>query len=323
MSENEAISSIIPPLISNSPPPEPTSPNNSPSASIVDDDLPNLYDSIQKEPVRSLNDPSPLGLDTNDSFDLPQVPSHQVDLEDAKINSIENIPIQISNFTDWDPFNVQTNTKESNIESNAGDWANFVATESNFQSFVNTTDKNSSENTDLNKEQEKENQMQAVITNASIDDDDEFSEFVDNSDIQSEEIQTQPPTASAVELPKPILSENVAPSPLTTIPEPVLDLVGIAEKVFSNFDSFFKPDATHVSAEFDDCLDVKSNDTWLQLKTYTSINDASISLKFKWYLSNVESFYLESLNLERAAIPIKVGNILSNFFIVHLNLNLI
>lgn len=46
-------------------------------------------------------------------------------------------------------------------------------------------------------------------------------------------------------------------------------------------------------------LNIDNDSTWNELKRYTSINDESLSLKFKWSLSNLEEEYLKSLNLQR------------------------
>lgn len=51
-------------------------------------------------------------------------------------------------------------------------------------------------------------------------------------------------------------------------------------------------------------LNVDQDSTWNELKRYTSINDESLSLKFKWSLSNLEDEYLKSLSLQRQ-LPIQ------------------
>jgi hypothetical protein len=344
MSANEVtISSSIPPLISNSPPPPPssTSLNQSPSTSALvesdndddndNDDLPNLYDAIQIEPVRSLNDPDP--DDKNDHprpdnldayHDLPEVPSH-VHLEEVKPDlSVTN---ETSNFAtdDWDPFNApkpanEADSPETDTNKNASDdWANFGATESYFETFANSTTAAVVDQTSLNLIAET-SEPKEVSSNTNLnvqvndDDDDEFSEFVDNSDCIQAEVAptTEPPSSRLVEQPpKQVANEFVAPPP-KAIAEPALDMCAIVDRIFSSptdNNSFFKSNtASHEATEDDEYyLDVRSNPTWLELKTYTSINDASLSLKFKWYLSTLENFYLESLNLERASIPVKVS----------------
>ncbi len=44
---------------------------------------------------------------------------------------------------------------------------------------------------------------------------------------------------------------------------------------------------------------IDKNQTWQQLKSFTSITDESNSLQFKWNLSNLEQSYLDSLSLTR------------------------
>jgi hypothetical protein len=44
---------------------------------------------------------------------------------------------------------------------------------------------------------------------------------------------------------------------------------------------------------------IDEDTVWHKLKTYTSITDESISLKFKWNRSSIEESYLKSLNLEK------------------------
>ncbi|RNA36921.1 hypothetical protein BpHYR1_037017 [Brachionus plicatilis] len=46
-------------------------------------------------------------------------------------------------------------------------------------------------------------------------------------------------------------------------------------------------------------LNIEQDATWNELKRYTTINDESLSLKFKWSLSSLEDEYLKSLNLQR------------------------
>ncbi|CAF0810566.1 unnamed protein product [Brachionus calyciflorus] len=62
-------------------------------------------------------------------------------------------------------------------------------------------------------------------------------------------------------------------------------------------------------------LNLNCDSTWNELKKYTSINDESISLKFKWSLSNLEDEYLKSLNLQRQIpqAPIRKPN--NNFML--------
>lgn len=51
-------------------------------------------------------------------------------------------------------------------------------------------------------------------------------------------------------------------------------------------------------------LNIDQDSTWNELKRYTSINDESLSLKFKWSLSNLEDEFLKSLGLQRQ-LPIQ------------------
>lgn len=49
-------------------------------------------------------------------------------------------------------------------------------------------------------------------------------------------------------------------------------------------------------------INVDLDETWMQLKDYTSVNDASSSLKFKWLLSELENNYLNSINVNRVVL---------------------
>jgi hypothetical protein len=310
MSVEEAVSSSnIPPLLSNTPPPSSTSHNISPSDSIVDDS-PNLFDEIQNKPVRALNDTDPV----DEYNDLPEiVPGSSFLVEQTLPSlSVPEKPIVnelASSSVDWDPFNTVPSVDQSSsvvagdsYDAPTGDWANFGAVQTTETSYL-------SENTSFFAE--KPNQIPVKET-AQEDEDDEFSDFVDNAEcVQAESIiqeRTQINLAT-----QHTLNGASAELQISTVLEPVLDFSELADRLFLKADSFFKPnvDSLETRHEFSD---VKSNPTWEQLKTYTSINDASISLKFKWYLSNLESFYLESLNLDRAALPVKVSNRLSFFF---------
>lgn len=41
---------------------------------------------------------------------------------------------------------------------------------------------------------------------------------------------------------------------------------------------------------------------WQQLKEYTCENDASASLKFKWTMSELETNFLNSIQVERVSV---------------------
>lgn len=60
--------------------------------------------------------------------------------------------------------------------------------------------------------------------------------------------------------------------------------------------------------ENNELLNIDLDEMWQELKTFTSINDASLSLKFKWYLSNLEDNYLKSLSLQRASPNSNINN---------------
>lgn len=49
-------------------------------------------------------------------------------------------------------------------------------------------------------------------------------------------------------------------------------------------------------------LDVNGDKTWNQLKEFTFINDASPSLKFKWVLSELETNFLNSINIDNTIL---------------------
>lgn len=141
------------------------------------------------------------------------------------------------------------------------------------------------------------------------DEEDEFTDFVDNAqEIPQAESAIQPPSVQQ-EIPK-------VDVPITiTHTEPVcppFNYVEAVEHVFGNVNSLnIQSEATESTTLFQD--QVSQNETWQELKKYTSINDASISLQFKWYLSNLEELYIDALSLERIALNSKVFNIISLF----------
>lgn len=49
-------------------------------------------------------------------------------------------------------------------------------------------------------------------------------------------------------------------------------------------------------------LNIDDDDAWKCLKEFTSVNDASTSLKFQWLFSELESSFLGSINIQRESI---------------------
>lgn len=132
------------------------------------------------------------------------------------------------------------------------------------------------------------------------DEEDEFTDFVDNA---QEIPQVESSTLTSVQ---PISVD--APPATTKIAhtEPVcppFNFVEAVEHVFGNVNSL-NIQSSESTTLFQD--QVSQNETWQELKKYTSINDASISLQFKWYLSNLEELYIDALSLERIAQNSKV-----------------
>lgn len=71
----------------------------------------------------------------------------------------------------------------------------------------------------------------------------------------------------------------------------------IIEKIFARESTHHFIDESSSSSNIEL---IDSNDVWLQLKEYTTETDASVSLKFKWKLSELETNFLDALSLTRA-----------------------
>ena len=283
--ENLAVSSSsnIPPLLSNSPPPTPH--NEKSSQSSLNDDqntalTANLNDSIHLIEQRTESLPS-------QSTDISYLPGY----EETTPPSDEKNAQQ----SEWDPFNMsaaaaaaafQSVTADKSTENDDSDWANFGVTGST-----------------------------SLAQAADQDNEDEFTDFVDNLGVEKEEDeqQQQEPVTSSSEVVQNASSETAVAAP--PVYETSLNLAELVDRLFTDTTFFFKTNSGLDSSSFSSTAqEINENDTWQQLKTYTSINDASLSLKFKWYLSNIEGFYLESLNLERAtAINLNRVRIIFNF----------
>jgi hypothetical protein len=152
------------------------------------------------------------------------------------------------------------------------------------------------------------------------DDDDDFADFVENpveiSQLQKAEIQKINQVEPA---PRPLTSANL--NHIIPPQKIILESFNYAEvlnRLFVNtsIDNMFSSklginkDETCMMNDDSNLSHlnlIENNDTWHELKTLTSINDASLSLKFKWYKSNLEDFYLKSLNVEPQALENRVN----------------
>ena len=167
------------------------------------------------------------------------------------------------------------------------------------------------------------------------DDDDDFADFVDSSNFpqNSELLASLPPLPSLAPPPPQIstqLPEPSEPQPQPThktvtpsasridtltpaAPAPALQQPSSNINISVNYDQILndlfndqttndvspRPTPTSTPASASGLVSIDQDDMWQQLRTYTSVTDASISLKFKWIKSELEHFYLNALNVQR------------------------
>lgn len=294
----------IPPLISKSPPPSPN-PSHSP----------NLF---KQEPHISLNNSFHTPFEEQLINDDPGANQNDLDssipsLSDfnlVKSNKTEpisnhntNADVQESRNTGGDGFFNNLNGFDNSNQVEDLNWANF---DTKLDSFEANTD---NLNSDLNKEETNgasELNVNKKEEPAEVDDEDDWADFVENTDFISTNIEN-----TAVNIPVVPVAQTQQQVPIQATPTfntPMnqsvseFNLDSLVMKLFDNLNlsesSFLNEEAGSIGDGLNE-LAIDCDKFWQQLITYTSVTDASASLQFKWSLSDLEDNYIKSLNLNK------------------------
>ena len=73
----------------------------------------------------------------------------------------------------------------------------------------------------------------------------------------------------------------------------------VVNELFKNVNCSFESCLNKANVENLNEMFIDEDEAWKQLKDYTSVIDASVSLQFKWNMSCLEENFLNSLNLSR------------------------
>jgi hypothetical protein len=199
----------------------------------------------------------------------------------TQIAANRNLLVESSNQN----FNLEENKSNTNESSN---WADFDSKPFSSNETRNNEMKNVKEEVNFDNEN----------------DDDEWADFVDNNakpaiglEIPNEAMHNE--SKSKLDTNQNGLTEKSEPAtPLFVknkdFSEQIV-LENLVNQMFTNLNLNVDFSETDKIQE----MFIDDNETWKQLKTYTSVIDASISLQFKWNLSCLEENCLNSLNLTR------------------------
>lgn len=199
------------------------------------------------------------------------------------------------------------NLKDShNNHSSNLNWANFDTDSKIFEQNIS----NANENDEGKKIEE------SMIKHSNHQEDDDFADFVETSTLPNESFISV--TAQAYCKTSRILQKNInlIDNKISSSNIAILDYDPLLENLFENLNEKTKSilqNFTKKSIETKEFI-IDNNETWTELKNYTSVTDASISLKFKWILSNLEKNYLNSLNIERVT---KIQVLLIQLYILY------
>jgi hypothetical protein len=313
----DSTNSKIPPLLLRSPPSPPPSHlsrSNSPNVQ-NDDNNQHEHDIVDQLP----QPPSIISANTNFNidfaFDLNNYDeNNKVDEEEQHIFNTNAHTMLDNNLSaeniDEKPFEFSNLDNDKSANDDDSDWANFDFKQPTNLN-VNTSEINAITLEPKDTQKIENASMKNVPTAQIEDDDDEWADFVDNTNasnilnIPNETINNNNKDNDDEGIEKPDENQN---APILEAPKLVnqkefvdhLNVDDLVNKLFTNFNLNISNDneETNSSDTFKELL-IDEDDTWQQLKAYTSVIDASISLQFKWDLSYLEEKCLNSLNLDK------------------------
>jgi len=297
----DILESRIPPLLLRSPPPPQAS---SRSITPEPDTLPSSIETDKNENNNQTNSNFNLdfAFDLN-SFDENETVSDDLSDLSAQITTNRNLLVESNNQKfEEEEIKFPANT----ISNESSNWADF---DSKPFASSNTNPENNKKLEDTNLCNEIKNEVPTNDDEEKLggddDDDDEWADFVDNTPVSNFNIPNEinnsefiskadtnqnRPTIANTETTQPPEVKN------RDFPSDRIVLDNLVNKLFTNLNvngNYFSE--TDKSQE----MFIDDDETWKQLKAYTSVIDASISLQFKWNLSCLEENCLNSLNLVR------------------------
>jgi hypothetical protein len=316
----DILESRIPPLLLRSPPPPQVS---SRSVTPELDTLPSSIETDKNENNSQTNSNFNLdfAFDLN-SFDENETVSDDLSDLSSQITTNRNLLVE-SNNKKFEEEEEEIKFSANNIVNEGSNWANF---DSKPFASSNTNPENNKKLEDTNLCNEIKNE---VPTNdeeklgGDDDDDDEWADFVDNTPVSNFNIPNEINNSEFISKVDTNQNRPIANTETTQplevkikdSPSDQIVLDNLVNKLFTNLNAngnyFSETDKTQE-------MFIDDDETWKQLKAYTSVIDASISLQFKWNLSCLEENCLNSLNLVR--VENNQVRILATFSFITLNL---
>ncbi len=249
-------------------------------------------------------------MDINRGTDIIDEKNYGYDKSDLYSNPIKSDNnFSAGDLTTTDIFNSHNNDDIENLN-----WANFDSNSKLFEEnnkdirLIIDTSNNKYKIEENSVILEEKNVQETINTHSNIEEDDDFADFVETSTLQNDAIEPDSSQISSKKIND--IEENIQHCKIDLIEYNSSSNISIKydcllEKLFQNLNYKTKFNFTNFNNETNNTenseFTIDNDETWKQLKTYTSVTDASISLKFKWILSNLEKNYLNSLNVERVS----------------------